>query len=113
MINYDEMYTYPNRIKERFNKISKRLGYNIYLREDLVNFFGYKFLYNTPDMEKALFYFKYNTENFPMSSNTWDSLAEAYYVNGEKAKALECFKKALKLDPNNSELKKKIKKLKE
>jgi predicted alpha/beta superfamily hydrolase len=113
MINYDEMYTYPNRIKERFNKISKRLGYNVYLREDLVNFFGYKFLYNTPDIEKALFYFKYNTENFPMSSNAWDSLAEAYYFNGEKSKALENFKKALKLDPNNSELKNKIKKLKD
>ena len=113
MINYDDMYIYPNRVKERFNKISKRLGYNVYPREDLVNFFGYKFLYNTPDMEKALFYFKYNTDNFPMSSNTWDSLAEAYYVNGEKPKALECFKKALKLDPNNFDLKKKIEKLKE
>lgn len=113
MINYDEMYIYPDRIKERFNKISKRLGYNVYPREDLVNFFGYKFLYNTPDMEKALFYFKYNTDNFPMSANTWDSLAEAYYVNGEKPKALEYFEKALKLDPNNSDLKKKIEKLKE
>ena len=48
-----------------------------------------------------------------MSSNTWDSLAEAYYVNGEKLKALECFEKALKLNPNNAELKEKIKKLKE
>jgi predicted alpha/beta superfamily hydrolase len=113
MINYDEMYVYPNRIKEKFSKMSERLGYDIYLREDLVNFFGYKFLYDSPDMEKALFYFKYNAENFPMSSNVWDSLAEAYYVNGQKSKALECFKKALELDPNNSDLKKKVEKLKE
>lgn len=48
-----------------------------------------------------------------MSSNAWDSIVEAYYVNGEKSKALECIEKALKLDPNNSDLKKKIKKLKE
>jgi predicted alpha/beta superfamily hydrolase len=113
MINYDEMYIYPNKIKKKFIELSERLGYNVYLREDLCNFFGYKFLYDTPDIEKALFYFKYNTDNFQMSSNTWDSLAEAYYVNGEKLKALECFEKALKLNPNNAELKEKIKKLKE
>jgi len=31
------------------------------------------------------------------------------YVIGAKLKALECFEKALKLDPNNSDFKKKIK----
>jgi len=31
------------------------------------------------------------------------------YVIGEKSKALECFEKALKLDPNNSDFEKKIK----
>ena len=113
MINYDEMYSNPYSIKDKFNKISARLGVNVCLREDLGNHFGYKFLYDSPDMEKALFYFKYNTDNFPMSSNAWDSLAEAYYVSNEKTKALKCFEKALKLDPNNSDIKKKIEKLKE
>jgi len=113
MINYDEMYSSPYSIKEKLDKVSARLGVNVLLREDLGNHFGYKFLYDNPDMEKAMFYFNYNTNNYPMSSNAWDSLAEAYYVNGEKLKALEFFEKASNLDPKNADIKKKIEKLKE
>ena len=113
MINYDEMYSNPYSIKEKLDKVSARLGVNVLLREDLGNHFGYKFLYDNPDMEKAMFYFNYNTNNYPMSSNAWDSLAEAYYVNGEKLKALEFFEKASNLDPKNADIKKKIEKLKE
>ena len=113
MINYDEMYQNPYGLKDKYNKISTRLGVKVCLREDLGNHFGYKFLYDKPDIEKALFYFKYNTENYPKSANAWDSLAEAYYVNGEKLKALEYYEKAFILDPHNSDLKKKIEKLKQ
>jgi predicted alpha/beta superfamily hydrolase len=113
MINYDEMYEHPYSLKDKYNKISERLGVKVCLREDLGNHFGYKFLYDNPDIEKAMFYFKYNTENYPKSANAWDSLAEAYYVNGNETKALEYFEKALDLDPNNSAIKKKVEKLKE
>ena len=112
MINYDEMYSSPYSIKEKLDKVSARLGVNVLLREDLGNHFGYKFLYDNPDMEKAMFYFNYNTNNYPMSSNAWDSLAEAYYVNGEKLKALEFFEKASNLDPKNADIKKKIERIK-
>ena len=113
MINYDEMYQNPYGLKDKYNKISTRLGVKVCLREDLSNHFGYKFLYDKPDIEKAIFYFKYNTENYPKSTNAWDILAEAYYVNGEKLKALEYYEKAFILDPHNSDLKKKIEKLKQ
>ena len=111
MINYDEMYENPYSLRDKYNNISTRLGVKVCLREDLGNHFGYKFLYDNPDMEKAMFYFEYNTENYPMSSNAWDSFAEANYVIGDKTKALE-YEKALKLDPNNSDIKNKIEKLK-
>ena len=113
MINYDEMYENPYSLEDKFNNISARLGVKVCLREDLGNHFGYKFLYDKPDIEKAIFYFKYNTENYPKSANAWDSLAEAYYVNGDETKALEYYEKAFILDPNNSDLKKKIEKLKQ
>lgn len=113
MINDDEIYSNPDKIKLRFDKLSERLGYKVVLREDLVNYFGYEFLYKNVDLDKALFYFKYNTENYPLSDNAWDSLAEAYKVKGDKANAIACYKKALILNPGNENSKKSLKGLME
>ncbi|SMG28857.1 hypothetical protein SAMN05661096_01755 [Marivirga sericea] len=101
MVNFDAMLTDPTLIKTQFSKLSDRLGYPIYLPEERINFYGYLFLYTKPDIEKALFYFKYNTEIYPLSSNAWDSLAEAYTVQGDATKAKAFYRKALELDPEN------------
>jgi len=97
MINSDEMYSNPSLIESRFNTLSKRLGYEIFLSEGLINFLGYQFLYTNQDLEKALFYFKYNTDNYPLSSNAWDSLAELYKIRGDTNKASKYYKKAKEL----------------
>lgn len=112
MINYDEMYTNPKLIKTKFTKLSQRLGYNVYLPEGIINYYGYLFLYTRPDIEKAIFYFNYNTKNYPLSSNTWSSLAEAYKVKGDKMKAREFYNIALELNPMNTEIRKKLEELK-
>jgi predicted alpha/beta superfamily hydrolase len=112
MINYDEMYTNPKLIKHKLSKLSERLGYNVYLPEGLINFFGYLFLYTRPDIEKAFIYFNYYTQNYPLSSNAWDGLGDAYQFKGDKKKAIVCFNKALKLNPKNIRVKNKLEKLK-
>lgn len=112
MVNYDEMYNNPNLIKTKFSKLSERLGYNIYLPEGIINYYGYLFLYARPDINKAIFYFNYNTQIYPLSSNSWDSLAEAYKVKGDKKKAKELYNKALELNPENIEIKKSLEELK-
>jgi predicted alpha/beta superfamily hydrolase len=112
MINYDEMYTNPKLIQAKFSKLSERLGYNVYLPEGVINYYGYLFLYTRPDIEKALFYFNYNTKNHPLSSNAWDSLAEAYKVNGNKIKARKSYIKALDLNPENPKIRKRLEELK-
>ncbi|TDQ25427.1 hypothetical protein DFQ07_1848 [Tenacibaculum caenipelagi] len=112
MINYDEMYTNPTLIKKRFDKLSDRLGYKVFLREELVNYYGYQFLYTLKDLGKAFFYFKYNTENYPSSSNAWDSLAEFYMLKGDKEKAIEYYEKALELNTKNTGIKKRLEELK-
>lgn len=112
MVNYDEMYTNPELIKTKFTGLSERLGYDVYLPEEIINYFGYLFLYTRPDIEKALFYFNYNTQNYPLSSNTWSSLAEAYKVKGDIMKAKELYSKALKLNPTNTEIRKRLEELK-
>lgn len=112
MINYDEMYTNPKLIKTKFTKLSQRLGYNVYLPEGIINYYGYLFLYTRPDIEKAICYFNYNTKNYPLSSNTWSSLAEAYKVKGNKMKARKFYNIALELNPMNTEIRKKLEELK-
>ena len=57
-------------------------------------------------MEKAIAVLKLNTEMYPGSWNTYDSLAEAYMVNGDNVLAVNLYKKSLELNPNNENGKK-------
>jgi enterochelin esterase-like enzyme len=45
--------------------------------------------------------FRWNTERFPKSANTWDSLAWAFYELGDRPHAVENFKIDVRLDPKN------------
>ena len=47
----------------------------------------------------ALAFFRFNTERFPESANTWDSLAEAYWRTGDLDSARRYYAKALEVDP--------------
>ena len=44
--------------------------------------------------------FRLNVEEYPCAANAHDSLAEAYLKKGERALAIESYRKALSLDPN-------------
>jgi tetratricopeptide (TPR) repeat protein len=72
---------------------------------------GYYSLYNERDTARAIQWFKLNVRNYPDSSNVYDSLAEAYAVKGEKQLAIENYKKSLKLNPENQNGAKELKKL--
>ena len=48
---------------------------------------------------------------FPNSSNPHDSLAEAYMENGDKSLAIQNYKKAVELNPKNTNAVEKLKKL--
>ncbi len=64
--------------------------------ESTLNDFGYDFLYSD-NPHYAIEFFKENTIKYPYSSNTWDSLGEAYLTFGNYKKAIECYKKAVEL----------------
>jgi len=49
----------------------------------------------------AIAILKLNVELYPKSSNTYDSLGEAYMKNGDKALAISNYAKSLELDPKN------------
>jgi tetratricopeptide (TPR) repeat protein len=66
--------------------------------ENELNVYGYQLMGNG-DMDKAIEILTLNTQRFPKSANTWDSLGEAYATKGDKSNAVKNFKKALSLNP--------------
>lgn len=89
-----------------FAKAKDSLVYNE-LVEDEMNFYGYQLL----SMNKAIQIFKLNTLEFPMSSNAFDSLAEAYLENENRTAAIVNYKKALQINPKNGNASDALKKL--
>jgi tetratricopeptide (TPR) repeat protein len=73
--------------------------------EASLNTQGYNLL-RKKRIDDAIKVFKMNAELFPTAFNTWDSLAEAYMVSGNKEKAIECYQKSLDLNPKNDNAKK-------
>ena len=80
------------------------------LDEGRINGLGYDLL-RAGKIDQAIAVFRLNTEDFPASANTWDSLAEGFMVKGDKQKAIEYYKKSLELDPNNKGAAERIKQL--
>ena len=68
--------------------------------EPQLNGVGYRLL-QTKRVKDAIEVFKLNVEMFPQGFNTYDSLGEAYMVNGDKSLAIQNYKKSLELNPKN------------
>ena len=78
--------------------------------ESKINSYGYKLLFI--DVDKALEFFKKNVENYPQSSNVYDSYAEALLKKGDKKNAMLNYEKAFQLDPANTAARDMMNKLK-
>lgn len=79
--------------------------------EDALNNFGYVVLVKDP--AGAIEVFRLNAEQFPLSGNVWDSLAEAYMKAGNMKNAQEYYEKALVPAPGDDNTKEQLKKIKE
>jgi predicted alpha/beta superfamily hydrolase len=100
--NLDALYAHPERLEEQYRALSLRLGSDVFLREDLVNYFGYVFLNTYRDLDKARLYFGLNTRHYPKSPNAWDSLGEAQAAKGDREQAIVSYRRSLALDPKNA-----------
>jgi len=83
----------------------------IKFNESELNTWGYK-LAGRNKLSKALEVFKLNTQLFPKSANTYDSLAEVYWLLGELDRSVFFYNKVLELQPDNGYVKGQLKKLK-
>ncbi len=118
-INFTEYYDLIKRVsasgdlkavKETHEAYKKHPAYKNDHTEGTLNRIGYELL-NSRQMNIAIGIFLINTEAYPNSFNTWDSLAEAYLLKGDKKKAKVNYQKSLKLNPNNINAKEKLKSL--
>ncbi|HET7105453.1 MAG TPA: DUF2306 domain-containing protein [Candidatus Acidoferrum sp.] len=79
-------------------KVAAPATYNFDERE--LNSLGYRFIRKNK-FKEAIRIFQLNVEAYPKSANTYDSLAEGYMDDGEKALAIANYKKSLQLNPKN------------
>ena len=65
-----------------------------------MNSLGYELL-RDGRIDDARVAFELNTEVYPDSSNTWDSLGESFVVAGHPKRAAEAYRRAVEIDPGN------------
>jgi len=83
-----------DKYEKHFSNVSKEMGYKVKLPENQVNGMGYQAL-QSKQFNKAQRFFKYNIDNYPESSNVYDSMGDYYEAVGDKTNAISNFKKAL------------------
>ena len=79
-------------------------------REAELNDWGYRLL-STGRSREALAIFQLIADKFPQSANAHDSLAQALWINGDKASAIIHYRRALELDPTMDSAKKHLEEL--
>ena len=88
-----------DQVKSEAARMVKDSAYKFINFEKELNSRGYELLIRN-QFQPALFVLQMNSELFPKSANAWDSLGEAYWKSEQKDKAIECYNKAINLDPN-------------
>jgi tetratricopeptide (TPR) repeat protein len=78
--------------------------------ESMINAMGYQLLENGK-IDAAIKVFDLNAETFPLSANTWDSLAEAVMTKGDHESAIRYYRVSLKLDPESNNAAQMIKRM--
>jgi pimeloyl-ACP methyl ester carboxylesterase len=81
-----------------------------FFRENTLNTLGYQQL-NAKHTREAIALFKLNVEMYPNAYNPYDSLAEAYMVQGDREAAIKNYRKSLELNPDNTNAVTMLKKL--
>lgn len=92
-------------------KLFEVLDQNNKLNESNINVLGYRLL-QAERIADAIKIFALNVNAFPESWNAYDSLAEAYMVNGENQQAIKFYQKSLEKNPDNENAKEYLTKLK-
>ncbi len=83
-----------------------------YFDEAEFNEVGYRLL-GSKRVDEAVAVLRLNVEAYPHSFNAFDSLGEAYMIQGDKERAIENYRKSIELNPRNMGGRNKLKELTE
>jgi tetratricopeptide (TPR) repeat protein len=109
----DLLYTYseqgPEAGTQRYHELKSRFHQRAFV-EQMLNTVGYRLLRQQRHAE-AIAALRLNSEQYPESANTYDSLGEGYMAAGETALAIESYERSLALDPENANARQKLEQL--
>ena len=100
----------PLLINEHFERLSRRLGFQVPPPEGLVLGIGYECLREN-ETNNAIECLKLNVGNYPSSAYAHKHLADVCLAAGKKEMAIVNYKRALELDPNTDGVKDALAKL--
>lgn len=83
-------------INSHYKNVSHHFGYEVLPPEGFINALGYDFLTTKPDLAFSMF--NLNIQNFPNSSNVFDSMGDYYLAQADTLNAIESFAKAVEID---------------
>jgi hypothetical protein len=84
-------------LNTHFKTVSEHYGYDVLPDEQFINSLGYQFI-EARKMDLAFVCFNLNTENFPHSTNVFDSMGDYYVAKGDTAMAIKNFTRALEIE---------------
>lgn len=85
---------------KQYRELKTTQAANYDFSEEVLNALGYQLL-GMKKQKEAIEIFKLNVEAYPQAFNPYDSLGEAYLQAGERALALQNYKKSVELNPQN------------
>lgn len=85
----------------KYRELKKNYPDDYDFNENELNTLGYFYL-GKEMMKEAIAIFKLNIEIYPNAFNPYDSLGEAYYVDGQYELSIEYYQKSIDLNPNNN-----------
>ena len=90
------------------NRMQEGISKNDIFKKTIYDFIPSK---DKQKVKEAIEIFKLNVGTYPQSANAYDSLGEAYLINGDTESAIANYKKSLELDPRNTNATEVLKKL--
>jgi len=87
----------PAALEATLRRLSEELPHSNAVSERAINALGYRLL-GSHQYAQAIAALRFNTERFPSSANTWDSLAEAQFKSGDVPQAIQNYRYALEVD---------------
>ena len=99
IFNYYHLSLFYNdyrNIENLYENLSEHFGYKVKPPESMVNDLAYTDLY-FKRYDESLYLFKLNVINYPESYNVYNSMGDFYDAKGDKANAIDNYKKSLSI----------------